>query len=84
MSRIYNLPSGPIYYLQPCPICGRRLQIRAEYIGRIVECVHCRASLLAQDPEMVQANIERAETMSTVPLNNNGLAVCVTAQNTAF
>ena len=45
-----------MYYLQPCPICGRRLQVRIEHIGRDVECVHCAAVLLAQDPEMAQAN----------------------------
>jgi len=45
-----------LHYLQACPICGRRLQIKVEHIGRTVSCFHCHASLLAQDPEMAQAN----------------------------
>ena len=59
--------SKKIYYLQSCPICGRRLQINVAYIGHIVSCFHCHASLLAQDPEMVQANAERTEMVNQAP-----------------
>ncbi len=40
-----------MYFVQECPICGRRLQIRVEYLGRNVVCHHCRGKLVAQDPE---------------------------------
>jgi DNA-directed RNA polymerase subunit RPC12/RpoP len=43
--------SHPIYYVQECPTCGRRLQIRVEYLGRQVVCPHCQAKLTAADPD---------------------------------
>lgn len=43
--------SHPIYYVQECPTCGRRLQIRVEYLGRQVVCPHCQAQLTAADPD---------------------------------
>lgn len=41
-----------ICYFQTCPVCGRRLQVQVEHIGRVVACFHCHASILAQDPEL--------------------------------
>lgn len=38
------------YFVQECPTCGRRLQIRVEYLGKRVVCPHCRGSLKARDP----------------------------------
>jgi DNA-directed RNA polymerase subunit RPC12/RpoP len=43
--------ANPMYFVQECPTCGRRLQIRVEYLGREVVCQHCRGKLTAQDPE---------------------------------
>lgn len=43
--------SHPIYYVQECPTCGRRLQIRVEYLGRQVVCPHCQGRLTATDPD---------------------------------
>lgn len=43
--------ANSIYFVQECPTCGRRLQIRVEYLGRQVVCQHCRGKLKAQDPE---------------------------------
>jgi hypothetical protein len=45
------MPS-PTYYVQECPTCGRRLQIRVEYLGRRLICQHCQGSLIAADPAM--------------------------------
>ena len=45
------MPS-PTYYVQECPTCGRRLQIRVEYLGRRLICQHCQGSLVASDPAM--------------------------------
>jgi DNA-directed RNA polymerase subunit RPC12/RpoP len=41
---------NPTYFVQECPTCGRRLQIRVEYLGRKVVCQHCRGQLVACDP----------------------------------
>lgn len=35
------------YFIQSCPTCGRRLQIRVEHMAREVSCYHCRARFLA-------------------------------------
>ncbi len=43
---------NPTYYVQECPTCGRRLQIRVEYLGRRLVCQHCQGSLIAADPAM--------------------------------
>ncbi len=43
--------ANSMYFVQECPTCGRRLQIRVEHLGREVVCQHCRGKLLAQDPE---------------------------------
>ncbi len=37
------------YFIQECPTCGRRLQIRVEYLGRRVVCQHCQGHLIAAD-----------------------------------
>jgi hypothetical protein len=37
------------YFTQECPICGRRLQVRVDYLGKQVVCQHCRGELLALD-----------------------------------
>jgi len=37
------------YFVQECPTCGRRLQIRVEYLGKKVVCQHCHAKLEARD-----------------------------------
>ena len=43
--------SKSTYFVQECPTCGRRLQIRVEYLGKTVVCQHCRGRLVAMDPE---------------------------------
>jgi hypothetical protein len=42
--------AGSAFYVQECPTCGRRLQIRVEYLGRIVVCQHCQGRFSATDP----------------------------------
>jgi hypothetical protein len=39
------------YFGQDCPTCGRKLNIRVEYLGRKVVCQHCRAAFQAWDSE---------------------------------
>jgi len=38
------------YFIQECPTCGRRLQIRVEYLGKTVVCQHCQGKFTARDP----------------------------------
>jgi len=52
--------SNPTYFVQECPTCGRRLQIRVEYLGRKLVCQHCQGALTAADP----ANVCRDDTPS--------------------
>lgn len=42
--------SKATYYVQECPTCGRRLQVRVEYLGRQVVCRHCSGKFFAEDP----------------------------------
>jgi DNA-directed RNA polymerase subunit RPC12/RpoP len=39
--------AGVTYYVQECPTCGRRLQVRVEYMGKAVACRHCSANFVA-------------------------------------
>ena len=39
------------YFVQDCPTCGRQLQVRVAYLGKIVKCQHCRAPFCAQQPD---------------------------------
>ncbi len=50
------------YFVQECPTCGRRLQIRVEYLGRKVVCQHCRGQFVAYDP-----NGRRADNLPIAP-----------------
>lgn len=37
------------YFVQECPTCGRRLEIRLDYLGKKVVCQHCQGKFLASD-----------------------------------
>lgn len=37
------------FFVQPCPTCGRNLEIRVQYLGRKVVCQHCRAEFSARE-----------------------------------
>jgi hypothetical protein len=41
---------GATYFVQACPICGRNLQVRLEYLGRSILCPHCQGQFTATDP----------------------------------
>lgn len=43
------------YFIQQCPTCGRRLQVRINDLGRNVSCQHCHAEFKASDPSMSSA-----------------------------
>jgi hypothetical protein len=52
--------SNPTYFVQECPTCGRRLQIRVEYLGKKVVCQHCLGQLIATDPETLRRDREQS------------------------
>jgi DNA-directed RNA polymerase subunit RPC12/RpoP len=41
--------SNSMYFVQECPTCGRRLNIRVEYLGKAVVCQHCSGRFVAYD-----------------------------------
>ncbi|PQO25120.1 hypothetical protein C5Y96_26850 [Blastopirellula marina] len=43
------------YFVQPCPTCGRKLQVKVEYLGLEVSCQHCGAGFISHDPDMAGA-----------------------------
>ena len=45
--------SGATYFVQECPTCGRCLQVRLEYLGRVVVCQHCRGEFEATDSSLI-------------------------------
>ncbi len=40
---------GTTYFVQECPTCGRRLEVRVEYLGKKIACRHCGARFEAFD-----------------------------------
>lgn len=44
------------YYSQSCPVCGRTLQVRVQYLGRQISCRHCHGEFTAAD----STNLETA------------------------
>jgi hypothetical protein len=38
------------YFVQECPICGRRLQVRLEFLGKAIACPHCQGQMIGEDP----------------------------------
>jgi hypothetical protein len=47
--------SRATFFIRQCPTCGRRLQIRVEYLGRNVKCRHCEANFVACDPSIAES-----------------------------
>jgi hypothetical protein len=41
------------FFIQECPTCGRRVEVRVEYLGREVVCDHCQGRFSASDPNCV-------------------------------
>ena len=45
------MSSRATFFVQECPICGRKLRICVEYLGLKIQCRHCRAVFVAADAE---------------------------------
>ena len=58
--------SAATYFVQSCPTCGRRLQVRIEYLGKEVMCQHCRAHFHASDSSMPAAAAETGALLERV------------------
>jgi recombinational DNA repair protein (RecF pathway) len=43
--------AGIMYFVQECPTCGRRVQVRVSYLGKRIACRHCGAQFAACDPQ---------------------------------
>ena len=50
--------SRATFFLRECPICGRRLQIRVEYLGRTVRCNHCEARFEAAETPQTGRSVD--------------------------
>lgn len=61
--------SRAVYFIQECPTCGRRVQVRLEYLGRHLVCEHCHGGFVATDHENGDAGgsgerlLERADEL---------------------
>jgi hypothetical protein len=59
------------YFVQECPTCGRKLEVRIQYLGKQVVCQHCGARFEAYDagsasyppPPSSISLLERAEQL---------------------
>jgi len=68
------------FFFGKCPICGRRLKIRARDLGGVVACSHCQGEFIASDvpgqshwpfdppPHMPQFSDECSEELTAPPL----------------
>ena len=45
-----RLVSNATFFIQSCPICGRKVQIRVEHLGKRCVCRHCQGQFVAMDP----------------------------------
>jgi len=44
--------SSELCFNQACPVCGRRLRIRLQLLGRRVYCQHCGGGFTARDESL--------------------------------
>ncbi len=48
--------SSATYFVQGCPTCGRRLQVRVEYLGKRVACQHCQGTFVAAESSTLRGD----------------------------
>ena len=61
--------SKSMYFVQECPTCGRRLNIRVEYLGKAVVCQHCSGRFMASD-----------ESNGPLPTSESGISLLQRAE----
>jgi hypothetical protein len=47
--------STKVFFQQGCPVCGRRLEIDVNLLGRRVYCQHCGGGFVAMDSSLLSA-----------------------------
>jgi hypothetical protein len=60
------MSSRATFYVQSCPTCGRHLQVCVEYLGRRIQCRHCRAVFVARDPESATSDTDEEDLLHRV------------------
>ncbi len=50
--------TSTLYFVRPCPTCGRRTQIALDFLGRQVGCQHCGREFLADGPDSESAAVD--------------------------
>ncbi|TWT40260.1 hypothetical protein [Botrimarina hoheduenensis] len=40
---------GSLFFVQQCPACCRSVQVRVDYLGKGIECPHCRAEFVGSE-----------------------------------
>jgi hypothetical protein len=43
--------SKHLFFVHPCPTCGRRLHVNVEHLGKKVGCPHCGGRIEVCDPD---------------------------------
>jgi transcription elongation factor Elf1 len=51
------------YFVQECDTCGRNLQVRVEYLGKLVVCQHCGARFQAHEPQNSHAAAQSSPSL---------------------
>ncbi len=55
--------SGTTYFVQECPTCGRRVQVRVDYLGRGMICQHCSGEFIARDPDNFDYKLDDSDVL---------------------
>jgi len=50
------------YFVQECPTCGRSLEVKVEYLGKKLACLHCRGTFIGKDPSNQLRDAELRES----------------------
>jgi len=74
------------FFVHECPICGRQLQVRVEYLGSNVACPHChgafhlgaREPTKAHDPNSLLERAEHLLASAGQPSDAGGLRLAAT------
>jgi hypothetical protein len=66
-----------VFFQQGCPVCGRRLEIDVNLLGRRVYCQHCGGGFVAMDASLVKAAapIDQADVRVDALLERAALAL---------
>jgi len=51
------------FFVKECPTCGRKLQVRIEYLGREMMCNHCGGDFIAHENTSPQQAPESSDAM---------------------